>query len=144
MLGKSVSARREKRNLATGLTRDQRKLELVPNPLKDVALGNAAGVAFIDGGAQRGKLGLVAPFLAFQDAQRRTDHFTGVLITPALDLGQHETVELVGQIDVAGGHDGGPPCWRFHNLPSLANIAKNLEKTATRHPNRLSRGGAML
>jgi hypothetical protein len=74
---------------------------------EDVALGNAAAVANIDGSPQRGQFRLVALFLALQGPQRRRTHyFTSVLVAPALNLGQHEAVELIGQIDATGWHCG--------------------------------------
>jgi hypothetical protein len=49
-----------------GLTRRRGKVELLTDTLKNIALSNAAGVAFIDGGPQRGKLSLVSLFLTLQ------------------------------------------------------------------------------
>ena len=46
-----------------GLTRRRGKVELLTDTLKNIALGNAASVAFINGGPQRGKLSLVSLFL---------------------------------------------------------------------------------
>ena len=46
-----------------GLTRRRGKVELLTDTLKNIALGNAASVAFIDGGPQRGKFSLVSLFL---------------------------------------------------------------------------------
>ena len=68
------------------LTRRRGKVELLTDTLKNIALGNAAGVAFIDGGLQRGKLSLMSLFLTLQGPQRCANDFTGVLVAPALNL----------------------------------------------------------
>ena len=52
-----------KTELGHGLTRRRGKVELLTDTLKNIALGNAASVAFVDGGPQRGKLSLVSLFL---------------------------------------------------------------------------------
>jgi hypothetical protein len=52
-----------KTELGHGLTRRRGKVELLSDTLKNIALGNAASVAFIDGGPQRGKFSLVSLFL---------------------------------------------------------------------------------
>ena len=64
ILNKSAFARREKRNAATQLTLGRREGEFLPDPRKDVALGNTTGVAFVDGRSKRGELRLVLLFLA--------------------------------------------------------------------------------
>jgi len=107
-----------------GLTRRRGKVELLTDTLKNIALGNAAGVAFIDGGPQRGKLSLVSLFLTLQGPQRCANDFTGVLVAPALNLLQHKVVKLIGQIDVTGWH-GGAPFLRLLILPRLAKIAND-------------------
>src|ERR1035438_4428440 len=71
MLAKSASAPREKRNSAMRLALRRGKFKCSPNPRKWFALGNTAGVAFINGSAQRGKLRLVQCFLTSQGPQRR-------------------------------------------------------------------------
>ena len=43
-----------KTELGHGLTRRRRKVELLTDTLKNIALGNAARIAFIDCGPQRG------------------------------------------------------------------------------------------
>ena len=43
-----------KTELGHGLTRRRRKVELLTNTLKNIALDNAAGIAFVDCGPQRG------------------------------------------------------------------------------------------
>jgi hypothetical protein len=91
-----------------GLARRQRQGELFQDTVKNVALGNAAGVAFIDGCPQRGKLSLVSLFLTLQGPQRRANNFTGVLVAPTLNLLQHKVVKLIGQINVTGWHRGTP------------------------------------
>src|ERR1700719_2357842 len=68
-----------------GLTRRRGKVELLTDTLKSIALGNAAGVAFIDGGPQRGKLSLVSLFLTLQGPKRCANDFTGVLVAPTLN-----------------------------------------------------------
>jgi hypothetical protein len=69
-----------------GLTGRRGKVELLTDTLKNIALGNAAGVAFIDGGPQRGKLSLVSLFLTLQGPQSCANDFTGVLVAAALNL----------------------------------------------------------
>jgi hypothetical protein len=111
-----------KTELGHGLTRRRGKVELLSDTLKNIALGNAASVAFIDGGPQRGKLSLVSLFLTLQGPQRCANDFTGVLVAPALNLLQHKVVKLIGQINVTGWH-GGSPLLRLRILPRLAKIA---------------------
>lgn len=107
---------------AHGLTGRRGKVELLTNTLKNIAFGNAAGVAFIDGGPQRDKLSLVSLFLTLQGPQCCANDFTGVLIAPALDLLQHKVVKLIGQINVTGWH-GGVLSLGTHRVPRLAKIA---------------------
>jgi hypothetical protein len=106
-----------KTELGHRLTRRRGKVELLTDTLKNIALGNAAGVAFINGGPQRGKLSLVSLFLTLQRPQRCANDFTGVLVAPALHLLQYKVVELIGQINVTGWH-GGAPLLRLIILPT--------------------------
>src|ERR1035438_7967169 len=111
MLAKSASAPREKRNSAMRLALRRGKFKCSPNPRKWFALGNTAGVAFINGCAQRGKLRLVQCFLTSQGPQRRAHDLAGVFVAATLDLLQHEAVELFGQIDISGRHDSSFVVW---------------------------------
>jgi hypothetical protein len=88
-----------------GLALRRGKFECSPDPRKRVAFGNTAGVAFINGRAQRGKLRFVTLFLAFQGPQGRAHYLAGVFVAAALYLLQHEAVKLVGQVDISGRHD---------------------------------------
>src|ERR1019366_2008355 len=87
------------------------KLQRLPDTCKCVAPDNPAGVAFVNGRPQRGQLRLVLLFFALQNPQRRAHHLAGVFVTSALDLGEHEAVKLLGQIDVAGRHVAAPFEW---------------------------------
>ena len=62
----------------------------MPDTLKYIALRNIAGITCIDGRTQRAQPG--AHFLA------------GIFITSTLNFLQHEAIQLVGQVDVAGRH----------------------------------------
>ena len=84
------------------------KLEGLSDAPKDIALGDTAGIAFVNSGAQRGKLRFVLLLLALQSPQPGSHNLTGVFVTPALNLLGDEAVKLLGQIDVAGRHSGGP------------------------------------
>jgi hypothetical protein len=53
-----------------GLTRRHGRVELLTDALENIALGNAADVAFIDGDPQRGDLSFVSLFLTLQNPQR--------------------------------------------------------------------------
>jgi len=106
-----------------GLTRRRGKVELLTDTLKNIALGNAASVAFIDGGPQRDKLSLVSLFLTLQGPQRCANDFTGVLVAPALNLLQHKVVKLIGQIDVTGWHGGAP----FLRTAHITTISKDCQ-----------------
>jgi hypothetical protein len=86
-------------------------------------LGNAADVALINGDSQRGDPSLVLLFLSLQSPQRCANDFTGILVTPALNLLQHKVIKLIGQIDVTGWH-GEAPFVRPFMLLRLAKIAK--------------------
>jgi hypothetical protein len=108
-----------------GLTRRRGKVELLTDTLKNIALGNAAGVAFIDGGPQRGKFSLVSLFLTLQGPQRGANDFTGILITPALNLLEHKVVKLIGQIDVTGWHVGTP----FAENAHFTTIGKDCQRS---------------
>ena len=71
------------------------EMKHVSDAREGIALGDAAGVALIDGSAQACKFRLVLLFLALQCAQRRTDHFTGVLVASAFHFRQDKVVQLV-------------------------------------------------
>jgi hypothetical protein len=75
-----------------------------PDSLKNVALGNAAGVALIDGGTQGNQLRAGLLFLTLQGAQRGAHDLAGVFVASTLDFLQHEAVKLVSQIDISGRH----------------------------------------
>jgi hypothetical protein len=89
-----------------GLTRRQRQGEFFQDTVKNVALGNTAGVAFIDGCPQRGKRSLVSLFLTLQRPQRRANNFTGVLVAPTLNLLQHDGVALTYQWSLVSAPSG--------------------------------------
>lgn len=86
------------------LARLYRKLERLPHTGKDIALGHAAGIPGIDGGAERGELGLGLLLVTLQGAERGADHFARAIVTSGLDLRCDEAIEFLGQIDIAGGH----------------------------------------
>src|SRR5271157_4804621 len=111
------TARKTKRG--HGLARRHGKLERLPDTRKHSAPGNSAGVAFVNGRPQRGQLRLVLLFLTLQNAERCAHHFAGVFVAPALDLGEHEAVKLLGQIDVAGRQGGAPS-------PMVAQAYRNM------------------
>src|ERR1017187_10892722 len=125
MLSKSASAPREKRNSAMRLALHRGKVKCSPDPGKWFALGNTAGVAFINGCAQRGKLRFELLFLTIQGPQRRTHDLARVFVAAALYFLQHEAVKLVGQIDISGRHDSSFVVWCRSRpiLPPLAKIA---------------------
>ena len=87
------------------LTLSPRKGESLPDTCKYVALGNAAGIALIDGRTKRSKLNLVLLLLTLQGPQSGPHNLTGVFVAPTLNLLHHEAVKRVGQINIAGGHD---------------------------------------
>jgi hypothetical protein len=81
------------------------KLECLPDgAIEGVFFGNPAVVAFVNRRLQRGKLRLIAPFLALQCSERRADNLAGIFVTPAPDFGQNEAVELICQIHIASRH----------------------------------------
>src|ERR1700675_2229239 len=98
------------------------KLERLTDAAKDVAFGDAASVAFIDSRPKCGKLRFVLLFLALQGPQTGAHDFTGVFVTPALNLFGDEVVKLVGQIHVPGRHGG--PFDRRNFEPIIARLAK--------------------
>ena len=83
-------------------------MECLTHLLEDIALGNAACVALIDGRAKRLQLGLVEPLLALQSAQGGAHPLAGVLKAPALYPRQNEAVEFLSQIHVASWHRASP------------------------------------
>src|ERR1039458_2187404 len=123
MLSKSASARRENRNLPR-LARHG-KLEGLADAPNNIALGDTAGVAFINRRPKRRESCFVLPLLAFQSPQPGAHHLAGVFVTSTLNLGGYEAVEFVGQIDVAGRHGVGPFYeWGFGiTIAQLATIA---------------------
>src|ERR1035438_10199746 len=131
MLSRSASARREKRNAATRLALRRGEVECFPDTRKWVAFGDAAGVALVNGRAQRGKLRLVLSFLTIQVAQRGAYDLAGVFVAATLYLLQHEAVKLVGQIDITGRHGSSFLVWCDSRpmLPWLAKIAKRVAGT---------------
>jgi len=80
------------------------KLELSTDTRKYVARSDSAGMAFINGSPQRGKLYLVLLLLAFQRPQRSADNLARILVASALNFLEHEAIKLAGQVDVAGWH----------------------------------------
>lgn len=102
-MSRSAAASHEKRAAATivprraefqGLTR---MLGQGPSGLpEDIASRQTAGVALVDCRAERGELRLKFLLLAFEVAKGCADDFTGILVAPALDLGQHKAVKLLG------------------------------------------------
>ena len=60
-----------------GLTRRHGQVELLTDALENIALGNAADVAFIDSNPQRGDLSLVSLFFTLQSPQSCANDFTG-------------------------------------------------------------------
>src|ERR1700686_4698244 len=86
----------------------QGKFDRLTDTPKDVAPGNTTGVALVNRRTQRGELRLVLLFFALQSPQPSAHNLTGIFVTPALDLCGYEVVKIVGQIDVAGRHSGGP------------------------------------
>lgn len=82
-------------------------LQCTPYPLERISLGDSAGVAFINGGPQSGKLRLKLLFLPLQGPQRRADDLAGVFVTAALNLRKYEAVKIIRQIHIPSRH-GGP------------------------------------
>jgi hypothetical protein len=106
-----------------GLALRRAKVECFPDARKWVAFGNTAGVAFINGRAQGGKLRLVQFFLTSQGPQRCAHDLAGVFVATTRDLLQHEAVKLVGQIDISGRHGGCFLDWG-DSKPILLRLAK--------------------
>ncbi len=87
-----------------GLTPRRRKIERFSDAFENVALGNAAGVAFVDCGPQRGHLRLIHLLFPLQSPQRRAHYVAGAFVAAAFNLFRYEAVELVGEVDLAGWH----------------------------------------
>ena len=65
------------------------RFEGVADTREDIAPGDAAGVACIDGTAEHSKLRRILLLLAFQGSERGAHHFAGVFVASALDLRHH-------------------------------------------------------
>lgn len=81
------------------------KSELAANIAEDVSGGKSARIPFRDRSPQRRELRAVLLLFSLQGPQRRADHFAGVLIAPALHLGENETIQFRGQTYVPRRHD---------------------------------------
>ncbi len=81
-----------------------RKAERLADPGKNIALNHAAGIALINGRSQVCKPDFVLTLFTFQRPQGSAHHFAGVLVTSTLSLLQYETIEFVGQINIARRH----------------------------------------
>ena len=66
------------------------------NLLKDIALGNAACIPFVNGRSQGFQLRLVEPLLALQSPQPSAHYLAGVLIAARFHPRQNKTVEFLG------------------------------------------------
>lgn len=105
-----------------GLTPRRRKIERFSDAFENVAFGNAAGIAFVDGRPQRGHLRLIHLLFPLQSPQRRAHHVAGALVAAAFNLFRYKAVELVGQVNLAGWHKSlveaaGVEGWPTQRLP---------------------------
>ena len=86
-----------------------RQVQCFPYTVKDIALCNPAGIALINGAAERRKFRFILPLLAFQCPERGAYHFTGAFVASGLDLFQHEALQFFGQIHISS--------WQGNLLP---------------------------
>src|ERR671930_565177 len=100
--------------------------------LKDLLAGEPfapckLGVAILDGLAHLVKARLVQRIAFFQEAQAFTDHLTGGLVQPALDLLGYELFEFRGERHVHG-YLAPSLCWFCPCFLSLTPVYHNNEK----------------
>jgi hypothetical protein len=96
-----------------------RKLQLVPNTSKRIALGNSTGIALINRCSQGHEFRLKLPFLALQCSQCCAHNLTGVFVTATFNLLRDEAIKFIRKVNVSCWHDGSLSL----QIPRLAKIA---------------------
>lgn len=86
-----------------------RAFKFLENAGEYITLGEAACIAFVDGGAQSGEFRFVDLLFVFEAAKGGADDLAGVLIAALLDPGGDEAIERWSEVYVA--------CWHSFTCP---------------------------